>query len=437
MRALIRGKDGDVLFDDVPEPVPGPGELLVEVDAFSINRGETMLLGLDREDWRPGKDVAGTVIRAATDGTGLAEGTRVVAHPPANGWAERVAVPTGSVAELPASVDSVTAAALPLAGITALGLLRAAGSLAGTRVLITGASGGVGHYFTELAAAQGARVTAVSTRGKRLLELGAEAVADTVDDVGGKFDVVLESVGGSAFSGALQALAGHGTLIWFGQASKEPISLNFFHFDTWPVDATIKRYTYEPPQRPFGEDLATLVRLVHNGSLHPEIGVETDWADTAQVIDDLRGRRITGNAVLTVRPLSRVLDARSVVARYVRALQEGDLATATASLHPDAVWHIPGNGRLAGDYVGPDAIFGDFYAKAVARFDPATPSTLTLRSIVADGPIAIAQWRTTGRTLTGADYDNSYAVAFEVRDGKIAEVWEYLDTAHFETALFG
>jgi len=121
----------------------------------------------------------------------------------------------------------------------------------------------------------------------------------------------------------------------------------------------------------------------------------------------------------------------------VRALQEGDVATRTASFHPDAVWHIPGDGTLAGDYVGPDAIFGDFYTKAVARFDPATPAQLTLRSIIADGPMAVAQWRTTGRTVTGADYDNSYCVVFEVRDGKIAEVWEYLDTAHFEQALFG
>ena len=163
---------------------------------------------------------------------------------------------------------------------------------------------------------------------------------------------------------------------------------------------------------------------------------DVDLAELEKATEEAPVVRLV-NAVLTLRSVPRADDARTVVARYVRALQEGDLDTATSSFHPDATWHIPGNGRLAGDYVGPDAIFGDFYAKAVARFDPSTPSTLTLRSIVADGPVAIAQWRTTGRTLTGADYDNSYAVAFDVRDGKIAEVWEYLDTAHFEQALFG
>ena len=166
----------------IKEPVPEYGELLVKVEAFSVNRGETFLLEPGPPypvpaGWRPGKDIAGLVVQAAADGTGPGIGQRVVAHPAAAGWAEYAAVPTGRVATLPDQVPAVTAAALPLAGLTALRLLRTAGCVAGKRLLITGATGGVGHYFTELATGAGGEVTAVSTRGDRLAALGAESMA--------------------------------------------------------------------------------------------------------------------------------------------------------------------------------------------------------------------------------------------------------------------
>src|SRR6185295_18381349 len=84
VRALIpTGNVGDMVrLADVPEPESAANEVVVAVEAFSINRGETFLLERPREGWRPGKDIAGRVIRAAADGTGPAVGTRVVGHPP-------------------------------------------------------------------------------------------------------------------------------------------------------------------------------------------------------------------------------------------------------------------------------------------------------------------------------------------------------------------
>jgi NADPH:quinone reductase-like Zn-dependent oxidoreductase len=131
--------------------------------------------------------VTGTVVRPAADGSGPQAGRRVVAHPPESGWAERVAVATSSIAELPGEVTTVQAAALPLAGLTALRLLRTAGVVAGRRILLTGASGGVGHYFVELAVGAGAEVTAVTSsreRGKRLADLGAAEVVHDIPGVG-------------------------------------------------------------------------------------------------------------------------------------------------------------------------------------------------------------------------------------------------------------
>lgn len=283
------------------QPVPTAGETLIKVEAFSPNRGETFLLEEPKPGLLPGKDVAGLVVQAAADGSGPSAGTRVVGHPPMGGWAEYVAVPTHSLAVLPDEISAVQAAALPLAGITALRLLRTAGALAGRRVLVTGASGGVGHYFTEMAAAAGAEViaaTATVERGARLRELGAAAIVHDVADAGGPFDVVLESTGGSTLATALARLVPGGTLVWFGQASRTPATINFFDLLAGPENAVIRHFHYAGA--PYGPDLATLVRLMAGGRLHPEIGRTADWSQTADVLVDLRERRIRGNAVLTI-----------------------------------------------------------------------------------------------------------------------------------------
>jgi NADPH2:quinone reductase len=301
MKALVP-RHGTVGFADVEQPRPAAYEALVRVEAFSVNRGETFQLETDRPGWRPGKDIAGLVVQAAADGTGPAAGSRVVGHPPAAGWAEYVVVATNRLAELPDTVTVTQAAALPLAGLTALRLLRTAGALTGRRILLTGASGGVGHYVVELAVAAGAEITAVTStpeRGARLAEFGAHLVHD-VSAAPGPYDLVLESTGGAGLPAALAHLRPRGTLLWFGQASRTPITLDFFSFFDGPESATLRHFHYDDSDTADSDDLATLVRLVAGGRLRPEIGRVADWADTEITLTDLRDRRIRGNAVLTL-----------------------------------------------------------------------------------------------------------------------------------------
>ncbi|THJ75355.1 zinc-binding dehydrogenase [Candidatus Frankia alpina] len=303
MLAMTPAEPATVTRADVDPPMPRPHEALVKVAAYCVNRGETFQLEQPPAGWRPGKDIAGLVVQAAADGSGPAACARVIAHPSAGGWAQYVAVPTDALAEIPDAVATTTAAALPLAGLTALRLLRTAGAVAGRRILLTGASGGVGHYVVELAAAAGAEITAVTAspeRGRRLVELGAAGIVHDVDAAPGPFDLVLESTGGPALPRALARLATRGTLIWFGQASRTPVTLDFFDFFAGPESAAIRHFHYLDSDVALADDLVTLVRLVATGRLHPEIGLVTDWADTADVLVQLRDRRIRGNAVLTL-----------------------------------------------------------------------------------------------------------------------------------------
>lgn len=304
MKALLPTGDPAklVAHGEAEQPRPGPGQALVKVEAFSVNRGEVFRLhgALPGVGLLPGKDIAGLVVQAAADGNGPRAGQRVVGHPPGGGWAEYAAVDTDRLAVLPDTVSTVAAAALPLAGLTALRLLRTAGSLAGRSLLVTGASGGVGHYVTELAVAAGAQVTAVSAtpeRGRRLAEFGATVIHDLAA-ADGPFHTVMESVGGDTTARALALLRPHGELIWFGQASRQPATLSFFDFFTGPSSAAVRHFHYEDFAELYAADLTALVRLVAEERLHPEIGRLADWDETATVLADLHDRRIAGNAVL-------------------------------------------------------------------------------------------------------------------------------------------
>src|SRR5215475_9023651 len=136
---------------------PDRDEIVVRVTAISLNRGKTRrALTTAEAGWRPGWDFAGVVETEAADGSGPKTGTRVVGLLPNGAWAERVNCRSHAVAVLPDAVSDAQASTLPVAGLTALHALRQGGLLLGRKVLIDGATGGVGHLAVQLAAASGA-----------------------------------------------------------------------------------------------------------------------------------------------------------------------------------------------------------------------------------------------------------------------------------------
>ena len=294
---------GRLVVRPVPDPVPDRGEAVVRVKAISLNRGEVRRSGMAPAGWRPGWDLAGTVERAAADGSGPRVGARVVGLLSEGAWAERVTVPTHALAELPDKVPFSQAATFPVAGLTALYALAKRGQILARRVLVTGATGGVGDFAVQLARLGGAHVTASVRRGDQsatVRQLGAhEVVVGDEIPPAPKYDLVIESVGGRTLGTALAALERGGMCVTLGVSASAEVS-----FDTRTFFATGRTTLYgfylfvELGNDPAGDGLRRLGELVAAGQIAPHISLERPWGDVGQVAQDLMARRFPGKAVL-------------------------------------------------------------------------------------------------------------------------------------------
>ncbi|HWC85412.1 MAG TPA: zinc-binding dehydrogenase [Solirubrobacteraceae bacterium] len=304
MRALVSASSPPhVELAEVPDPRPESHEALVEVKAFSLNRGEVRRLASAEPGSATGWDVAGVVRAPAADGSGPTRGARVVGMVQRGAWAELVAVPTDVLAELPEGVSFEQAATLPVAGVTAVRALEVGGFILGKSVLVTGASGGVGHFAIQLAKLAGARVTALARRTEGLAELGADEVISELEPEGPTFEVIVDAVGGSILGAAIGRIVPGGTIVNFASTTDEPVS--------YPTAALFRRapgarlyglYVFtEVARRGTGSsDLRRLAELVAAGRLDPLIDIVAPWTEVGSVIEALLDRRVRGKAVLTV-----------------------------------------------------------------------------------------------------------------------------------------
>jgi NADPH:quinone reductase len=296
---------GRLVIRPVPEPVPDRSEAVVRVRAVSLNRGEVRRSTMAVAGWRPGWDLAGEVERAATDGSGPRVGTRVVGLLPEGAWAERVAVPTHALAELPDKVTVSEAATLPVAGLTALYALAKGGSILARRVLVTGATGGVGDFAVQLARLAGAHVTASARRADQvpaLRQLGAdEVVVGEEIPPTPKYDLVLESVGGRTLGTALAALERGGVCVTFGVSAAAEVTFDARQFFVTGRTTLYGFYIFtDLGSEPASVGLRRLADLVEAGRLAPHISLERPWGEVGQVAQQLLARRFPGKAVLTL-----------------------------------------------------------------------------------------------------------------------------------------
>lgn len=235
MRAVVQNAYGgpEVLaVAEVPEPAPpGKGEVAIAVGAAGLHagdvwimRGEPLMIRAAFGRKRPrqpivGRDIVGTVTAVGEGVTTLAVGDRVFGESNQGGFAETAVMDAAYVRRAPANLDDVHAAVIPVSGTTALQGLRLAGVGPGDRVLVIGASGGVGTYAVQLATALGAEVTGVASAAKavHVRAAGATRVIDyrTEDVTAGDavYDVVFDLVADRPIRALQRIIAPRGTLV--------------------------------------------------------------------------------------------------------------------------------------------------------------------------------------------------------------------------------
>ena len=327
MKAVVRRCYGppDVLtLEEIEKPVPTDGRVLVKVHAASVNpadwhfvRGEPYIIRLDfgfgaPKNPRVGIDFAGTVEAVGKSVTKFKPGDEVFGG--ANGaLAEYLTIAEdGNLALKPAGVSFEQAAAVNVAGLTALQTLRdRAGVKPGQKVLINGASGGVGTFAVQIAKHLGAEVTGVSsTRNLELVRsLGADHVIDytqedfTRDDV--RYDVIMDNVVNRGILEMRRVLAPAGKLMliggggidaspWYG-AFKAPIKALVV---SWFVDQDMAMFISHHS----GEDLATLADLMQQGKVGPVIDRTYRLSEAAEAMRYLETGRARGKVIVTVEP---------------------------------------------------------------------------------------------------------------------------------------
>lgn len=325
MRAIVHDRYGSsevLVLRDLDKPEIGDGEVQVRVRAAAVSPADWALMGGLRYIARPlyglrkpknrirGTDMAGEVEAVGTSVTRFRPGDEVF------GWckdlggafAEPASIPEDALAPKPANLTFEEAAAVPMAGFVALQALRDHGKVqAGQKVLVNGASGGIGTFAVQIAKSLGAEVTGVcSTSNVDLVRsIGADHVIDyTKEDFtqsGQRYDFILDNVGNRSLSDLRRALTPKGTLVpnsggfknrWFASAGRLVSATVLLTF----VSQTLLRFVMSPKQ----ENLVVLRQSIEAGKVTPVIDRMYPLSETPQAIDHVGGGHARGKVVINV-----------------------------------------------------------------------------------------------------------------------------------------
>lgn len=318
MRCTRYGTPEDLVVEDLPEPVAGGGQVVVEVAAAAANFPDVLLVA-DRYQihvpvpFTPGSEFAGTVVSVGPGVTTLGVGDRVMGATLVGAFAERLAVPASALSVVAEGVGLATAAAFGVAHRTAYHALRSVARVApGEWVVVLGAAGGVGLATVELARVLGARVLAAASSPEKLAlcaETGAEGLVDyCAEDLkvrikeitGGGADVVIDPVGGPFAEAALRALRWGGRFVSVGFASGEipriPLNLVLLKgvFVTGFTMEGLARHQADDVAR----DEAEVAELLASGRVVPHVGARYPLEQASRALSDLAERRALGKVLV-------------------------------------------------------------------------------------------------------------------------------------------
>jgi NADPH2:quinone reductase len=325
MRAILCKEFGPpslLTLEEVADPVPGRGEVVVDVAAASVNYPDTLTIR-DMYQFKPplpfspGGEFAGTVSALGDGVESVAVGDRVIAIQVAGGFAEKALVDQPeTLIPIPDDMDFTSAASWVMAYATSYYALKdRAAAKEGETLLVLGAAGGVGLAAVDLGEAMGMRVIAAASSDDKLAvcrEYGAaatinyadESVRDRVKDltVGQGADVVIDPVGGSYSEAALRSLAWQGRLMVIGFAAGDipAIPLNLTLLKGCDVRGVFwGAHTFREPDL-HRQNLMELFEMYHGGVIRPHISARYPLAQAPQAIADLLERRATGKVVVEV-----------------------------------------------------------------------------------------------------------------------------------------
>jgi NADPH:quinone reductase-like Zn-dependent oxidoreductase len=322
MRAVVITKHGDtgvLQVQERPDPPLLPGHVRIEVAAAGVNFADTMArTGLYPDAPKVpsivGYEVAGRVTELAPDVEGIALGARVMAGTRFGGYASQVVVPTGAVVPLPDHLSFEQGAAIPVNYSTAWAALLGYGSLrAGERVLVHAAAGGVGIAATQIAKRHGAEVhgTASPQKHDAIRANGVDVAHDYRQrnwdvDLDGRFDIVLDAIGGVSFRHSYRLLRAGGRLVAFGASSvQQGEKRNLLK----AAPQALRMFRGFDLIRQMGESKAVIG--LNMLSLWDDRGTLQPWTDPlTALIDDGTIRPVVSDVV----PFDRAADAHRVIA---------------------------------------------------------------------------------------------------------------------------
>jgi NADPH2:quinone reductase len=307
-----------VVIEERPAPVPGPGQVVVDVRAMGVNYVDGLICQgryqiKPATPYVPGGELAGVVSSVADDVSRVGVGDRVMAMSGFGAFAERVVVSGASVEPIPADIGFGQAAAFIQSYSTAwFTMTRRTSVSEGEWVLVLGAGGGIGLASVDVAVALGAKVIAAASTEEKLAaarSMGAVAtIAYEQEDLktrareisGGGVDVVIDSVGGRHSEPALRATRKFGRLCVIGFASGPiaTVPLNQVLLNNRSVIGIDWGMWAMGDLGGNRELLAELMELVENGRLHPTVPMERPLADVTAVMAGLLDRSIAGKVVL-------------------------------------------------------------------------------------------------------------------------------------------
>ncbi len=318
MRAMQVTALGQALeLREVARPAPGPGEALLRVNACGLNFADTLMVAGHYQErpqlpFSPGLEVCGTVEALGPGTAGPPPGTRVAAICGTGGLAEYVAVAAAVCAPVPASMpDAEVAGFLVAYGTSHVALAEKAQLQPGERLLVLGASGGVGLTAVEIGKAIGAQVIAVARGAEKLAvaaAAGADHLIDAEDDIRarvkalGGADVVYDPVGGAAFDSALRACNPGARLLPLGFASGTvpQIPANILLVKNLTVYGLYWVGLAKLRPHVVSDSIAALLGWYAQGRLHPQVSHILPLEEAEAGLDLLRQRRATGKAVVRV-----------------------------------------------------------------------------------------------------------------------------------------